>query len=176
MALREADVRLELYDTLYLTSLPVLCRFEVYYCTRHQEPLRQANEPDDILNAWLPPESEIEIAVLKDGVCIHLFLFWLLIPRRVCEFTIGYFNNSYFIAITLVRRTPLSFPGRFLLWLGLPVLSDAIIDILIIGTVRESSKIFNVLIVSTDIVFKYWAGCSLFRADTVVWWVIGYRS
>ncbi|GJJ10702.1 hypothetical protein Clacol_004929 [Clathrus columnatus] len=112
MALREQSARLDMYDNLFLTSLPVLCSFKVFYCMKHQEPLRQATEPDAILNAWLPPDSEIDIMIRKDG---GLRIYDRILQKHV-----------------LYQR----YCGKE----GLPgILSEAIGDILIMGTTLSTN-------------------------------------
>ncbi|KAF8527258.1 hypothetical protein JB92DRAFT_951286 [Gautieria morchelliformis] len=62
----------ESYNSLYITSVSLSCHFQVFYCTSSLDLLRMPQDRDSILNAWFPPQTEIEITHTTQGVCILL--------------------------------------------------------------------------------------------------------
>ncbi|KAF8579710.1 hypothetical protein K439DRAFT_369871 [Ramaria rubella] len=64
MALRHArNPPLESFNELFISSVPLSCHLQIYYCTRPEDVLRMSGEEDrdGILNAWMPSDEEIEI-------------------------------------------------------------------------------------------------------------------
>jgi hypothetical protein len=58
------------FNGLFITSTPLSCDFQAFYCTDPLDVLRTPEDGDSILNAWMPPDEEIEMIYTTRGVCI----------------------------------------------------------------------------------------------------------
>ncbi|KIJ25553.1 hypothetical protein M422DRAFT_785529 [Sphaerobolus stellatus SS14] len=55
------------YESLFMTSLPLLFHLTIFYSSSAEESLRLNLEGDGILNAWFPPDYEVEINYMRSG-------------------------------------------------------------------------------------------------------------
>lgn len=57
------------FNSLFISSTMLSCYFQVFYCTNPLDVLRTPEDSDSILNAWMPPNEEIEMTYTNYGVC-----------------------------------------------------------------------------------------------------------